>query len=1022
MSSNSSQLLNAFAARRRISSQPAEYRQILPICTALEVHSYKNALQLCTKLVRKQQDLWVAHALKVFTLFVSSRPFPSASVAQEIQATVDFLKTSANAAGLGDPDVLMFLGWVHLGMGKREEQLDVLAKAIQRHSENEDVCMEAFTHYIRVGELKLAQQITMRMQRNFKSTSRYTWWSVQTILLQVRQDPTNSSNDLLLSLAERQISAHYSAVVEAAKLTTSHESSANGSAKKNIEGQEKEDNEKGKGKALDSDTGGTSTPSSLEADSITLGPRPLEFETSNEFHLITRFLELKAIRAESSSPSSQTSTTEDTRPKPTTSASAGPLVLPSLPPKPEAELQQSLTPQQALIAHFASSEGERWCAGGLGLEIWRRESELKFGVPGDDVWEKAAKRLRVTLENGDTNWHSMLFLVRFSLSVAQRRSTAEEGVAKEAPTEAGKVLLKESYSLFRGLADASEKSKKERGFLLALLEIEREVRTRAWEVVGEALPTLIDEYFERFGTKMCCFDDLEAYFGILTFDERAALAAKSSQIVQSATDLNAKSIWTVINAAKIGRALETEVTAEGENTTALAFATHYFETLPLGKGLVATELQPADDFALLSAQAFVSAWKLSGDRSFIEKAIAILDFASTRSKYKYQLRILLVNLTRLLGASSLAHSHFKLLGTKSIQHDTLSHVVLGRASTFAVGGTSDQGVISETTIVQRWYKTGEQEASEMPVRAFNLDNFTKIEDFVEFQSRLNCSLSKLMLNLEATRIEVVRGTFELSITSMQTLGALAKSISSTVTSDNRDFKTLPNHQTNGSEGIWAQTQMGPRTGYAWLRALATAYARFLAPPADREALPDVVSLATAELTMTEIALTEFAQKARSALDAGLESREAEAAALAFFKDQDTRLGEMFTDSKTLPWEVIHLAEIALEGYSLLDLAVDQKIAEVTSGKVPDHARISKSLRTFKTAAREQLRPLASKMNAYAKQVAKLRAKTSANVSDLTQFPLLDEDHLTNFAFSLVDSRKLTAEALASAIHKRCSGK
>ena len=31
----------------------------------------------------------------------------------------------------------------------------------------------------------------------------------------------------------------------------------------------------------------------------------------------------------------------------------------------------------------------------------------------------------------------------------------------------------------------------------------------------------------------------------------------------------------------------------------------------IGKGLPATELQPADDFALLAGQAFVSAWQQS---------------------------------------------------------------------------------------------------------------------------------------------------------------------------------------------------------------------------------------------------------------------------------------------------------------------------------------------------------------------------------------------------------------------------
>jgi hypothetical protein len=40
-----------------------------------------------------------------------------------------------------------------------EETLACLAKATQRFPENEDLCVEAFLHYIRAGERKLAQQV-----------------------------------------------------------------------------------------------------------------------------------------------------------------------------------------------------------------------------------------------------------------------------------------------------------------------------------------------------------------------------------------------------------------------------------------------------------------------------------------------------------------------------------------------------------------------------------------------------------------------------------------------------------------------------------------------------------------------------------------------------------------------------------------------------------------------------------------------------------------------------------------------
>lgn len=54
----------------------------------------------------------------------------------------------------------------------------------------------------------------------------------------------------------------------------------------------------------------------------------------------------------------------------------------------------------------------------------------------------------------------------------------------------------------------------------------------------------------------------------------------------------------------------------------------------------------------------------------------------------------------------------------------------------------------------------------------------------------------------------------------------------------------------------------------------------------------------------------------------------------------------------------------------------------------NQARISKGLRTFRTAAREHLRGVGSRVNAYGKQFSKQRSKTSANVASLADFPLV----------------------------------
>jgi N-terminal acetyltransferase B complex non-catalytic subunit len=63
-----------------------------------------------------------------------------------------------------------------------------------------------------------------------------------------------------------------------------------------------------------------------------------------------------------------------------------------------------------------------------------------------------------------------------------------------------------------------------------------------------------------------------------------------------------------------------------------------------------TELQPADDLAILAGQAFVNVWKLTYDETHLYNAVSVLEFGLTKSKHSYQMRLMLVRIYTLLGA------------------------------------------------------------------------------------------------------------------------------------------------------------------------------------------------------------------------------------------------------------------------------------------------------------------------------------------------------------------------------------
>ena len=96
---------------------------------------------------------------------------------------------------------------------------------------------------------------------------------------------------------------------------------------------------------------------------------------------------------------------------------------------------------------------------------------------------------------------------------------------------------------------------------------------------------------------------------------------------------------------------ETLASEESEAARAGKCLELYIEGLKLGKDLPKTELQPADDLIILYAHILVNAWKVSDDESHLCKAAVALEVALTHSQQAYQIRLTLIRIYHLLGAS-----------------------------------------------------------------------------------------------------------------------------------------------------------------------------------------------------------------------------------------------------------------------------------------------------------------------------------------------------------------------------------
>lgn len=173
-------------------------------------------------------------------------------------------------------------------------------------------------------------------------------------------------------------------------------------------------------------------------------------------------------------------------------------------------------------------------------------------------------------------------------------------------------------------------------------------------------------------------------------------------------------LWRYINAQKLLRynLSASALTPDAESQRAAKHADAYLDGLVLGRDLPSYDLQPADDLAILSVQAFVNSWKQTGDESYLYNAVALLEYAGYRSKKSYQIRLHLIRIYRLLGAPALALEHYRSINVKQVQNDTLSHFILSRASTFSLSSVGDLTYTSECLESSRIYLSNSEEVGD----------------------------------------------------------------------------------------------------------------------------------------------------------------------------------------------------------------------------------------------------------------------------------------------------------------------
>ncbi|KAI0273734.1 N-acetyltransferase B complex non catalytic subunit-domain-containing protein [Gloeopeniophorella convolvens] len=456
------------------------------------------------------------------------------------------------------------------------------------------------------------------------------------------------------------------------------------------------------------------------------------------------------------------------------------------------------------------------CARNLACDYLRRDI-MKAGGWLKEEAEIAEQRL---LEKKDRNWLEFISI----LDELFPPPTASSGtpVGPEIAERAQKI-----QKLFEGLA--AEDGTRDRSTWLGLLELERRSRVHNVSPESSRLSNLLKEYFENFGDKAACYEDLRPYV-----DADPEIASDFSAYLEGVPHVPVSAaLQRSINAHKLLRynLSAAQLTVEQEGARAANILREYFEALPLGKDLPKSELQPADDLAVFAAQVYVNMFTLDNDTAHLHNAVVTLECASKYSPQSYLIHLELVRIYRLLGAPQLGLDHYRLLNVKQVQSDTLSHLILSRATTFSLAATGDLTYASECLESSHIYFSNSQETAEFVVKAFSTEKYSQIPEFVVFEERLDNSLQRDLVKIEHVRMRVTHEPVTTELVDMELIEL--KFIFDRLHHDNRDFDILPNYQPRQQPAFASQTTLFTmEPGLGWLSIFLKIYIRALSEASD----------------------------------------------------------------------------------------------------------------------------------------------------------------------------------------------
>lgn len=456
---------------------------------------------------------------------------------------------------------------------------------------------------------------------------------------------------------------------------------------------------------------------------------------------------------------------------------------------------------------------------------------------------------------------------------------------------------------------------------------------------------LLSTYIDDFSSKACAFEDIEPALQFVSMQERDTLLQKLSEQGRppSSPFTTLDGLYKAMNAVKLQRALQNkdELTAASETHFALQCMRLYLSALPIGKSLPKTEMQPSDDFALLAAQALIHASALQragreeGWRASLQLVCAILHVALTHSPKGYRPRILLIRVLLQFGAIDAARVQFDALGVKGIQYETLGWVLAGRFAHSTVmlppGSEQERDLLSSMRRMRSVWHEARTQVPAMVCKALEHGTFSRVEEMLDFASRLDNSIARRLHAVEAARLNAMG--ISAGLDGEQVRGELVetcKALKKGQLFDQRDRRVLLNLLPPTVDGIAKLTSVTPlgEPDETYLRIHLALSAAALNVSGAEEA--EMATPALHQLASEDEELYEMAQLLRKGGENTTQALQ------EWFERITRRCKEASSGICTLPCAWLHSSCAALEAFYLVQSA--EKIEQKAKGVVLERLR------------------------------------------------------------------------------------